>query len=262
VSDERAAGLRIEPPVPGAPVTAVVLVLPGGRAYSHAPARRGHLAYQRMRRFAVAIYRAGSGHGVAVGQLRYRLRGWNGTRRDPVRDAAWALDRLVSRFPSDARGASLRAPQSRTRNGSVPIILIGHSMGGRTALYASTHPAVVAVGAFAPWIEPADPVVHLAGKLLVIAHGDRDQMTDPGASRRYAVRAAAAGARVAHFDVVGDAHAMLRRAADWHSLAWQVVAAATGSAASLGQLAEVLDGPASGRFGVALRPPDREPASA
>jgi hypothetical protein len=240
VGDERTAGLRIEPPVPAAPVTAVVLVLPGGRAHSHAPAHRRHLAYQRMRRFAVAIHRAGTGRGVAVGQLRYRVRGWNGTRRDPVRDAAWALDRLVAGYPG------------------VPIVLIGHSMGGRAALYASAHPAVVAVGAFAPWIEPADPVAHLAGKLLVIAHGNRDQMTDPGASRQYAVRAAAIGARAAQFDVVGDAHAMLRRPADWHALARQVVLEALGVPG--GQLAALLAGPASRRFGVPLEASARRPA--
>ncbi len=215
-----------------------------------------------MRFFATAVHRVTRTRGVAVWQLRYRLRGWNGQHRDPVLDARWALGQAARQHPG------------------VPVILIGHSMGGRTALYVSADPAVVAVCALAPWIEPIDPVDHLAGKLVVIAHGDRDQMTDPGTSRRYALRAAQIGALVAQFDVVGDAHAMLKRPADWHALAQQTVLlalpasnAASKSASdaasdagpnpgdgsdadsddgSGGQLATVLAEPQDERFGIPL----------
>lgn len=228
----RKPGLQVQPPLPAEPVTAVVVVLSGGRANSHAPARLRHLAYRRMRFFATAVHRATRTRGVSVWQLRYRLRGWNGTHRDPVRDATWTLERIKAAHPG------------------VPVILVGHSMGGRTALYASADPAVIAVCALAPWIERIDPIEHLAGKLLVIAHGDRDQMTDPGASRSYAREAARLGARVAQFDVIGDAHAMLRRPGDWHTLAVDTVLVALGLAA--GQLTEVLAEPPDQRFGVAL----------
>jgi pimeloyl-ACP methyl ester carboxylesterase len=230
----RTARRHVRPPVPVVPVRAIVLVLPGGRATSIAPARRRHLAYQRMRLFAAAISRSVGDHGVAVWQVRYRVRGWNGPAKDPVRDARWALDEIHRAHPG------------------VPVVLVGHSMGGRTALYASTDDAVVAVCALAPWIEPRDPVEHLAGKLLVIAHGDRDQMTDPGASRRFAARAAALGARVAYFDVTGDAHAMMRRAPDWHRIARDTVAVALGLDLPTAQLADVLAGPPAQRVGIPL----------
>ena len=76
--------------------------------------------------------------GLAVARLRYRVRGWNGADAAPVADAHWALDQLTARFPG------------------VPIALVGHSMGGRAALYAAGHPAVRAVVGLAPWIEPGD----------------------------------------------------------------------------------------------------------
>jgi hypothetical protein len=237
VQMNRQPGLQIQSPGPAEPVTAVVLVLPGGRANSHAPARRRHLAYQRMRFFATAVHRGSRARGVAVWQLRYRLRGWNGRHRDPVRDATWALGKIAERHPG------------------VPVVLIGHSMGGRTSLHVSADPAVRAVCVLAPWIESIDPIDHLAGKLLVVAHGDRDQMTDPGASRRYARRAAGIGALVAQFEVIGDAHAMLKRPADWHALALQTVLVVLdrvpGSAAD-GQLAAALAGPAERRLSVPL----------
>lgn len=215
-------------------VTGVVLVLSGGRANSRAAGRRRHLAYQRMRPFAMAVHRATAYHGVSVYQLRYRLRGWNGADRDPIRDAHWALARIAAEHPS------------------VPVVLIGHSMGGRTSLTIAGEPQVVGVCALAPWIETSDPVDQLAGRLVVIAHGDRDQMTDPATSRRYAVAAARIGARVAYFAVIGDAHAMLRRAKDWHALARDTVLQALGIAGAEGQLARVLAGPAGQRIGVPL----------
>ena len=231
-------GVRVRPPEGAAPVTGVVLVLAGGRARSLAPASRRNLSYQRMNPFARDVHRATRDHGVAVWQLRYRVRGWNGTDQDPVRDARWALARI------------------RTEQPGVPVVLIGHSMGGRTALYVGGDDPVVAVCALAPWVEPGDPFTQLAGKLVVIAHGDRDHMTRPSASRRYAAEAAEAGARVAHFDVAGDAHAMLRRAADWHALAVDTVLYALGIAEQ-GQLARTLAAPPEERVDVPLAAVDR-----
>ena len=226
-------GIRVRPPEPTTPVTGVVLVLAGGRARSVAPASRRHLSYQRMNPFAREIHRATRDHGVAVWQLRYRVRGWNGAEQDPVRDARWALARIREDHPG------------------APVVLIGHSMGGRTALYVGGDDPVVAVCALAPWIEAGDPFTQLTGRLVVIAHGDRDRMTRPSASRRYAAEAAAAGARVAHFDVAGDAHAMLRRAADWHALARDTVLYGLGIAEQ-GQLARTLAAPAAERVDVPL----------
>lgn len=220
---------------PGAgPVTGVVLVLGGGRADSVARGSRRHLSYQRMRPFARTAARAAGPRGVAVWRLRYRVRGWNGDARDPVRDASWALDLAARRHPG------------------VPVVLVGHSMGGRTALHVAGAPAVVAVCALAPWIEPGDPFDQLAGRLVVIAHGDLDRVTDPANSRRYAADAARAGVSVAHFEVAGESHALLRRAADWHGLVRDTVARGFGFPVPGTQLATVLDGPPERRLGVPL----------
>ncbi len=199
-ADELRPRVAVRSPAAGQDVRGVVLVLPGGRARSTAPASRRHLAYQRMRPFAAAVHAGLGSHGVAVWQLRYRVRGWNGDRRDPVQDARWAIERASAHH----RGA--------------PVFVLGHSMGGRTALYVAGDDGVLGACALAPWIEPDDPIAQLAGRLVVIAHGDGDRMTDPRRSRAYAMAAAVAGARVADFTVVGDRHAMLRRAADWHAL--------------------------------------------
>lgn len=107
------------------PVTGVVLVLGGGRADSLARGSRRHLSYQRMRPFARTAARAAGPRGIAVWRLRYRVRGWNGDARDPVRDAFWALALAATRHPG------------------APVVLVGHSMGGMTIMaLAEAHPEV------------------------------------------------------------------------------------------------------------------------
>jgi pimeloyl-ACP methyl ester carboxylesterase len=148
--------------------------------------------------FARDLARHGSEHGLLVAQLSYRFRGWNAPDLDPVIDTRWALDQLR---PLD-----------------VPVVLVGHSMGGRAALHAADDPSVLGVCALAPWTEPGEPVEQLAGKSLLIAHGDRERWTDPRLSYDYAVRAKAVTPDVCRFDVLGDGHAMLRRAGEWTGL--------------------------------------------
>lgn len=200
---------------------AVVLVAHGGRSQGRDTGARRRLAYWRMVPFARQLERAGRRHrtgagstdarspgapddGVAVYLLRYRYRGWNGASMDAFRDASWAVGEITRRHPGR------------------PIALLGHSMGGRAVLRAAGGPGVVAVCALAPWLE-GDPVAQLAGRAVLIAHGDRERMTDPAASFDYAVRARRVTDRVARFDVHGDGHAMLRRAADWSSLVHRFV---------------------------------------
>ena len=184
---------------------AVVILLHGGRARSREPAAGVRLSYRRMVPFGRALHRAGAAHGLAVWMLRYRYRGWNAPDEDPVQDARWALD------------------QARERHPGAPVVLVGHSMGGRAALRAAGDPAVVAVCALAPWIEPGEPVGQLAGRALLIAHGDRERMTSPRLSFEYARAARQVSDRVCRFDVLGDGHAMLRRAADWNWLVCRFV---------------------------------------
>ena len=182
------------------PTRAVALVLHGGRATSTAPTAARQLAVLRMLPFAHNLRDAGSGHGLTVARLRYRVRGWNGAQQSPVPDTRWALDELSRRFPD------------------VPVALVGHSMGGRAALYSADHPSVVSVVALAPWIEGDDPVAPLAGRRLLVVHGAHDRMTSARRSAAFAQRAAAVAESVNYVRVDDEAHAMLRRAGLWHRL--------------------------------------------
>lgn len=195
-----AAGRAPAPPLRGA-----VLVLHGGRPKGRDAAGGFGLAHLRMVPFGQALARAGAPRGIDVGLLRYRYRGWNEPDLDPVADARWALDEL------------------RRRHGDVPVVLVGHSMGARAALRVGDAPTVAGVAALAPWIGRGEPYRHLArspgpGPTVLIAHGDRERMTDPAASLAFAERVAGVSDRVARFEVHGDGHAMLRRAGEWHAL--------------------------------------------
>jgi alpha-beta hydrolase superfamily lysophospholipase len=185
---------------------AVVLLLPGGRATSTAPARRG-AAYLRMVPFARAVAWRMRGRDVAVWTLRYRLRGWNGADQDPVRDARWALD------------------QARRLHPGAPVVLVGHSMGGRVALRLAGEPGVIGVCALAPWVEVGEPAPR-PGATILIAHGDADTVTDVGSARAYAARIGAS-----FVPVPGETHALLRRPVFWTRLVTGFVTSALGLAA-------------------------------
>lgn len=185
---------RRTPPDP----RAAVLFLHGGRADSHSPARPWHLAALRMRPFVRAVAAALPPDPVALAQVRYRVRGWNGQGADAFRDAQRALDELERLV------------------GDVPVVLVGHSMGGRAALAAARAPQVRAVVALAPWCPAGEPVAHLSGKDVVVLHGDRDRVTSAEASSTFVARARLAGARARAHIVPGGDHAMLRDSARWH----------------------------------------------
>jgi dienelactone hydrolase len=154
-----------------------------------------------MRPFARGLCRAGRDVGLTVMLLRYRYRGWNGEEMSPVADARWALD------------------EARARHGDVPVLLVGHSMGGRTALRVAGHKSVRGVAALAPWLPDGEPVDQLAGRAVLIAHGNLDRVTSMRASHLFAERARGIAARVEFTAVRGDAHAMILRAPVWHRLA-------------------------------------------
>jgi alpha-beta hydrolase superfamily lysophospholipase len=187
--------------LPDGPVRAAVLVLHGGRAKGTGSVPPWALAVLRMRPFTTALRHAGAGAGLAVVELRHVVRGWNGAAQSPVSDARWALEQMRERF------------------GDVPIGLVGHSMGGRTALAVADEPGVRSIVALAPWIEAGDSPGPVTGRVVLIVHGTLDRMTDPRASAAFAERARLLAEQVTYLTISGERHAMLRRAQLWHELA-------------------------------------------
>ncbi|PSM44931.1 alpha/beta hydrolase [Streptomyces dioscori] len=184
---------------------AAVLFLHGGRSDSRAPSRPWHLAAVRMKPFVRAMARAIPDDDVLLAEVRYRVRGWNGGDADSLRDARRALEELRHLAPD------------------VPVVLVGHSMGGRAALRAAGAAQVRGVVALAPWCPVGEPVAQLRDKEVVVLHGDRDRVTDPLLSRAFVTRARTAGARAAFVGMAGGDHAMLRHAGDWHRAAVSTV---------------------------------------
>ena len=184
----------------GEVTTGIVLLLHGGRVNSRSSVRRGNLTVVRMRMFAPAILAAAGEAGIAVAVLRNRYRGWNGRDADPVADAQWALGEIERQY------------------GAVPVVIVGHSMGGRAALRIAGGSAVRGVVALAPWLPANEPITQLAGRTVLIAHGDRDSVTSPDESLAYVRRIADVAERVCFWRVPGGRHAMLERPVHWHGL--------------------------------------------
>jgi dienelactone hydrolase len=194
---------------PRGAVRGVTLVAHGGRSESLAAGSRLQTPAIRMYPFLLGLHRAGRGRGIEVCQLRYRVRGYNDG--DPVADVEWAVDEIAS------------------RHGDVPVCVVGHSMGGRSALRAAGRPNVHAVVALAPWLPEGEPVAQLAGRSVVIAHGRHDRVTDPARSLAYSLRAAPVAERLCRFEVARSGHAMLERFWIWQRLVREVSLSALGA---------------------------------
>ncbi|HEU5271317.1 MAG TPA: alpha/beta fold hydrolase [Jatrophihabitans sp.] len=197
MTEPRRQLITVAQPRAGNEVQAVALVLHGGRDRSMEPVRGNQLAVLRMVPFARRLAADGR---LAVLRLRFGVRGWNGTMMSPVADASWALAQLAERYPDR------------------PIGLVGHSMGGRTALRAAGHRQVRSVVGLAPWLPPGEPADQLAGRRVLLAHGDHDRMTSAAATGRFTEQLRAAGIAASYVTVRGEGHAMLRRAKLWHDL--------------------------------------------
>lgn len=222
------------PPWRGTGPRAVVLVLHGGAQYGTEVVRPWRAAYLRMVPVAAALWAAGAGLGLEVRLLRNRRRGWNEPVRDPVRDARWALARIT-----------------RDRPG-MPVVLVGHSLGGRVALRVCDDPAVAGVCALAPWTPRGEPVDAVTGRTVVVAHGRDDDVTGPEDSHAWAVRAHGHAARLARFEIAADGHAMLRRPALWHTLVVDSVLQTTGLRPTAAPLSRLWAGTGTGGLRVPL----------
>ncbi len=85
------------------------------------------------------------GRGVETALVRYRVAGWNGEAADAYQDVQWSIEQLRAELGKD-----------------VPVVLVGHSMGGRAALKAGGDPQVTAS---ARWrVDPPGRAGHAAAR--------------------------------------------------------------------------------------------------
>lgn len=198
--------------------TAVVLVLHGGKADSFEPSEPGHLSRRRLNPFAKAVHVQGGPHGVAVWKVQYRVRGWNAPENSPARDAEWALAEI------------------RRLHGEVPVVLLGHSMGGRAAVQVLGDRSVIGMVALCPWL-PNEPIEGAAGKQVMIAHGLTDRWTSPRETRRWATAAEPFAASMLYVQVRRTGHFMLRRGGLWSDLGTGFTLSWLGLKPSVGRVA-------------------------
>jgi predicted esterase len=157
-----------------ATVNALVLVLHGGTTRSQASAKWRNLPVLRL--WPVARVIARKVPTAAVYRLRFAVRGWNGDGAAAIRDARWAMAAMRERHPD------------------LPVVVVGHSMGGRTALHVGGDQQVAGVVLLAPWTPPEDPAGQVAGRPVVLVQGGRDRTTPDSETRHWMARAELAGA--------------------------------------------------------------------
>ncbi|GAC1444953.1 MAG: alpha/beta hydrolase [Mycobacteriales bacterium] len=180
---------------------AVVLVLSGGEETSHRVAGANSRAALRMVPFAWDLSRRARRRGVAVWRLHYRFRGWNSPEASPVVDARWALDEVLR------------------LHGDVPVVLLGHSMGGRVAVNVADHPTVRHLVLLAPWLPMGETVAAVRGRRVLIVHGDKDRTTSLDDSQEWAARARSSSVHVDVQPIRSGEHTMIRQARLWQRLA-------------------------------------------
>ena len=176
----------------------LVLLLHGGKPRSRQAVNGRSASWRRVRALGRDIAPALHEAGVAVWVHRFTERGWNGDGADRI---------------ADAREALIEAKQLE-----VPVVVLGHSMGARTAVQVADDPHVHGVVALAPWFDPRDPVRALAGKRLVAAHGSRDRITSAKATQAF-LRRASSVAEVEYVDMGPLGHYLLRGRGQWNEVA-------------------------------------------
>lgn len=184
---------------PGTP-RGVILMLHGGKEHSEEIVDAHSASWRRCAAMQRAISRRAHAAGASTWLVQYRQRGWNGGS-GPVADARWALDEVRREF------------------GEVPVVLLGHSMGGRTAVHVADDPSVTGVVGLAPWFPPGERVSALSGRHLLAAHGRSDKITSYRATGAYVDRARPLAASVELRDMGRVGHYMLRRIPTWNDVA-------------------------------------------
>jgi pimeloyl-ACP methyl ester carboxylesterase len=198
-------------PIPGlirrdpmSPTRGIVLMMHGGAKAGRKPVGGRSASFRRTTAMRDVLEPRVLSEGRSLWLLRFGVRGWNadgGREPSPLADARWALDQAAEEHPG------------------VPVVLLGHSMGARTAVHVADHPSVVGVVALAPWLEDTDPVRPLAGRHLLAGHGSRDRITSAAMTRAYVDRARRVAASAEFTDMGRLGHYMLARPEEWNRFA-------------------------------------------
>lgn len=141
--------------------------------------------------------------GVATWSLQNGVTGWN--------------DEQAPAPVADARGALAEAQRDHP---GVPVVLIGHSMGGRAAIQAADHQNVVGVVGLCPWVPNRQSPRPLRGKHLAIAHTRFEFFSEcrPADVRRFASKAEGIATSIVVQDMGFDLHLMFFEER-WHAFA-------------------------------------------
>lgn len=182
----------------------IVLMLHGGAKTGLKPVGDRSASFRRTTSMRDVLEPRVLSEGMSLWLLRFAVRGWNagvGPEPSPVPDARWALDRAAEEQPG------------------VPVVLLGHSMGARTAVHVADHPNVIGVVGLAPWLESSDPVSTLAGRHLIAGHGSRDKITSAKMTRAYVDQARPVAASAEFTDMGRLGHYMLASPEKWNRFA-------------------------------------------
>lgn len=190
---------------PSCEVRAIALVLHGGTDDPEAagkPVRRPWpTPWGNAFRVQQGIARRTRAQGIAVWALRHRLAGWDGDQDPtPAREARAALSEIRRIHPDR------------------PVVLVGHSMGGRTAVRCADEPAVVGVVGLAPWLPREESASRLRGRHLRVAYARLDHLCGLSTMSDFLSAARDVAASVETRDMGNDVHYMLFETR-WHDYA-------------------------------------------
>lgn len=182
---------------------ALLLMLHGGTANSVDPVDERSASWRRSRWMMSQIQGRAARRNVSTWLLRYQTRGWGGSGAtgSSVADARWALDEV------------------RRELGDLPVVLLGHSMGGRTAVAVADQASVTGVVALAPWLPRGESIRPLTGKHFAAAHGRSDRITSARQTREFVERARTVAAAADFTDMGRVGHYMFRRIGRWNDFA-------------------------------------------